>query len=57
MIRFTWLQFRAQAAAAAVVLAVAAVALVVTGLHLAHLFASSGAPQKIPTMAGTAYTP
>ncbi len=42
MIRFTWLQFRAQAAAAAAVLAVAAVVLVVTGLHVAHLFAASG---------------
>ncbi len=42
MIRFTWLQFRTQAAAAAAVLAVAVVVLVVTGLHLAHLFTASG---------------
>jgi hypothetical protein len=42
VIQFTWLQFRTQAAVAAAFLAVAAVVLVVTGLHLAHLFTASG---------------
>lgn len=42
MIRLSWLQFRLQAAVAAAVLAVLAVALALTGPHLAHLYAASG---------------
>jgi hypothetical protein len=42
MIWLTWRQFRAQAAAAFAVLAVTAVALAVTGGHLAHLYDTSG---------------
>ncbi len=42
MIWLTWRQFRAQAIAAAAVLAALAVALAVTGPHLAHLYDSSG---------------
>jgi hypothetical protein len=42
VIRFTWLQFRTQAAGAAVALAIAAIALAVTGPHLAHLYTGSG---------------
>jgi hypothetical protein len=42
MIWLTWRQFRAQAIAGAAVLAVLAIALAVTGLHLAHLYAGSG---------------
>jgi hypothetical protein len=42
MIRFTWLQFRAQALVALAALAVVAVALAATGPHLAHLYAASG---------------
>jgi hypothetical protein len=38
----TWRQFRAQAIAGAAALAVLAIALAVTGLHLAHLYAGSG---------------
>lgn len=41
MIRFTWLQFRAQAAVAFGALAVIAIALVATGPHLAHLYATT----------------
>lgn len=44
MIRFTWLQFRAQAVAASAALAVIAVILAVTGPHLAHLYDTSGIP-------------
>jgi ABC-2 family transporter protein len=44
MIWLTWRQFRAQALAAAAVLAALAVALAVTGPHLAHLYDSSGVP-------------
>lgn len=44
MIRFTWLQFRTQAAAASAALAVIAVILAVTGPHLAHLYDTSGIP-------------
>jgi hypothetical protein len=42
MIRFTWLQFRAQAAVAGIALAITAIALAVTGPHLAHLYSASG---------------
>ena len=42
MIRFGWLQFRAQAVVALGVLAVAAVALVITGAHLNYLYDASG---------------
>jgi hypothetical protein len=42
MIRFTWLQFRAQVVSAAAVLAAAAALLAVTGPHLASLYAASG---------------
>ena len=42
MIRLTWLQFRTQAAAAAAVLAIAAIALAVTGPHLARQYTGSG---------------
>jgi ABC-type transport system involved in multi-copper enzyme maturation permease subunit len=42
MIRFSWLQFRLQAAVALAALAVAAVVLAVTGPHLAHLYDASG---------------
>jgi hypothetical protein len=42
MMWLTWRQFRAQAIAGAAALAVLAIALAVTGLHLAHLFDSSG---------------
>ena len=38
----TWRQFRAQAITGAAVLAVLAIALGITGPHLAHLYASSG---------------
>jgi hypothetical protein len=41
MIRFSWLQFRLQAAVAAGVLAVIALALALTGPHLAHLYATT----------------
>jgi hypothetical protein len=42
MMWLTWRQFRAQAIVAAAALAVVAIALAVTGPHLADLFASSG---------------
>jgi hypothetical protein len=42
MIRFTWLQFRVQARAAMAALVAFAVVLIVTGPHLASLFAASG---------------
>jgi hypothetical protein len=42
VIRLTWLQFRAQAAAAFGVLAVVATGLAVTGPHLLHLYHASG---------------
>ena len=42
MIRFGWLQFRAQAVVALGVLTVAAVALVITGAHLNYLYDASG---------------
>ena len=42
MIWLTWRQFRPQAIAAATVLAVLAVVLLVSGLSLAHLYATSG---------------
>jgi hypothetical protein len=42
MIWLTWRQFRAQAWVASAVLAVIAVALGITGVHLAHLFDTSG---------------
>ncbi len=42
MIWLTWRQFRAQAWVAAAALAVIAIALGVTGMHLAHLFDTSG---------------
>jgi hypothetical protein len=42
MIWLTWRQFRAQAAVAAAGLIVIAVALAITGVHLAHLSDSSG---------------
>lgn len=42
MIWLTWRQFRAQSIAAAAFLAVLAVALLVTGLNLAHLYSASG---------------
>ena len=41
MIRFSWLQFRLQAAVAAGVLAIIALVLVLTGPHLAHLYATT----------------
>jgi hypothetical protein len=41
MIRFSWLQFRLQAAVAAGVLAIVALALALTGPHLAHLYATT----------------
>ena len=42
MIWLTWRQFRAQAIVAAAALAVIAIALAVTGAHLAHLYDISG---------------
>ena len=42
MMWLTWRQFRAQAITGAAALAVLAIALAVTGPHLAHLYASSG---------------
>ena len=42
MIRFTWLQFRVQAGVALAALCAVAVVLVVTGPHLASLYAASG---------------
>jgi hypothetical protein len=42
MMWLTWRQFRAQAIVAAAALAVVAIALAVTGPHLADLYASSG---------------
>ena len=42
MIRLTWLQFRTQAAVAAAALVIGAIALAVTGPHLAHLYAGGG---------------
>jgi hypothetical protein len=42
MMWLTWRQFRAQAIVGAAALAVLAIVLAVTGLHLAHLFDSSG---------------
>jgi hypothetical protein len=42
MIWLTWRQFRAQAIVASAALAVLAVVLAVTGLHLAHLYDTSG---------------
>ena len=42
MIRFGWLQFRAQAMVALGVLAAAGIALVITGAHLNHLYDASG---------------
>jgi hypothetical protein len=44
MIRFTWMQFRPQAAIVYGALAMAAVVLALTGMHLAHLYAVSGVP-------------
>jgi hypothetical protein len=41
MIRLTWLQFRPAAVVAAAALAIAAIALAVTGPHLAHLYGGS----------------
>jgi hypothetical protein len=46
MIRFTWLQFRTQAAVAIGVLVIAAIVLAVTGLHLAHVYDTTIAPCK-----------
>jgi ABC-type transport system involved in multi-copper enzyme maturation permease subunit len=42
MIRFAWLQFRVQAAVALAALTVLAIVLAITGIHLTHLFDSSG---------------
>jgi len=42
MMWLTWRQFRAQAYLTSAVLAVLAVILVVTGLHVAHLYNASG---------------
>jgi hypothetical protein len=42
MIRFTWLQFRVQAGVALAALCAVAVGLVVTGPHLASMYAASG---------------
>jgi hypothetical protein len=42
MIRFTWLQFRPQAAFVSGALAIVALALALTGTHLAHLYDASG---------------
>jgi hypothetical protein len=42
MIRFTWLQFRVQAAIALAAVAVLAIVLAGTGTHLTHLFHSAG---------------
>jgi hypothetical protein len=44
MIRFTWLQFRTQAAVAIGGLAVVAVVLAVAGPHLAHLYDTMSPP-------------
>lgn len=44
MIRLTWLQFRLQTAVAAVTLAAVAIAVVVTGPHLATLYSTDVAP-------------
>jgi ABC-type transport system involved in multi-copper enzyme maturation permease subunit len=41
MIRFNWLQFRLQAAVAACLLAIIALALALTGPHLSHLYATT----------------
>lgn len=51
MIWLTWRQFRAQTIATAAVLALFAVALVLTGLHLAHLYNASGLPGCHPSSA------
>jgi hypothetical protein len=48
MIWLTWRQFRAQAWVASAALAVIAVVLAVTGLHLAHLYDASGIPACLP---------
>ncbi len=58
MIWLTWRQFRAQTIATAAFLAVLAVALLVTGLNLAHLYNSSGlatchGPGSCGTLAST----
>ena len=42
MIRFTWLQFRPQAAIVSGALAVVALALALSGTRLAHLYDASG---------------
>jgi ABC-type transport system involved in multi-copper enzyme maturation permease subunit len=42
MIRFAWLQFRVQAAAVLAALTVLEIVLAITGIHLTHLFDSSG---------------
>jgi hypothetical protein len=42
MIRFTWLQFRSQAATVSGALAIVALALALSGAHLAHLYDASG---------------
>lgn len=46
MIRFAWIRFRAQAAVGAGVLAVAAIALLVTGIQLAHAYDAAAAVCK-----------
>ena len=48
MIRFTWLQFRVQAAVAAGALAIVAIVLVVTGPHLVHLYDTDGRHLRCP---------
>jgi hypothetical protein len=56
MIRFAWIRFRTQAAVGAGVLAVAAIALAVTGLQLAHAYDTAAAlcprPGNCPQMLG-----
>jgi ABC-type transport system involved in multi-copper enzyme maturation permease subunit len=42
MIRFAWVQFRLQAAVALAALTLLAIVLAITGIHLSHLFDSSG---------------
>ena len=57
MIWLTWRQFRVQALTAATALAVFAILLAATGPHLASRYAASaisGAPQKMPVIAGAA---
>jgi len=46
MIRFAWTRFRTQAAVGAGVLAIAAIALLVTGIQLAHAYDAAAAACK-----------